>query len=131
MPASLLLVTPDLGLVDAVYGALDRTIGARVWIWHEPLAEPAVRVLCVCRFRLVLLDVTLVEAAPEWMLPSFKQAAPETPLALLGTELGRRGAARPLFYGAAATVPRADLASLVLVVRQILAGPEPPTDRRP
>jgi hypothetical protein len=131
VPASLLLVTPDMGLVDAVYGALDRAIGARVWIWHEPAAEPAVRVLSVCRFRLVLLDVTLVEAGPEWMLPSLKQAAPETPLALLGTELGRQGAARPLFYGAAATVPRGDLASLVRVVRQIIGGPEPPTDRRP
>jgi hypothetical protein len=145
VPASLLLITPEVGIANTVYGTLERSLGARVWLWHEPAVETAVRVLAVCRFRLVLLDLTLVEGAPEWMLPSFQQAAPETPIALLGTsagtpagiEQGRRGAARPLFGGAVAVVPRGDPTALARVVLQVLGIPaamdtsNPPGDSEP
>jgi hypothetical protein len=131
VPASLLLITPDIGIANSVYGTLEHALGARIWLWHEPALEPAVRVLGVCRFRVVLLDMKLVEAAPEWTLPSLKQAAPETPLVMLGTaadppsgtKQGRPGTTRSHLSGAMAVVPPDDLASLTHVVLQVVGIP--------
>ena len=130
VPASLLLITPAVELANGVYGTLERGLGSRVWIWHEPAVEPAVRVLGACRFRLILLDPTLAGAMLGSTLRAVKEAAPQTPLALLadtGTPLRIErqglGDARARLAGAAAVVPRGDDGALVRVVRQILATP--------
>ena len=128
MPATILLITPAVELANSVYGTLERTLGARAWVWHEPAMEPGVRVLGVCRFRLLLLDVTLAGAMLGSVLRALKEAAPQTPLALLagtGTPLRIErqglGAARARLAGAAGVVARGDAAALERVVRQILA----------
>lgn len=58
IPASCLLITPAVELANSVYGTLERELASRVWVWHEPTVEPAVRALGVCRFRLIVLDLT-------------------------------------------------------------------------
>jgi hypothetical protein len=133
VPASLLLVTPEVWIANTVYGTLERTLGARVWLWIEPALEPAVRVLGVCRFRLILLDLMLREGFPGSVLRVLRQAAPQTPIALLAPrpggaglsierrELGAAGWSR--LSGALAVVPRGDPASLTRVVLQILGIP--------
>jgi hypothetical protein len=130
VPASCLLITPAVGLANSVYGTLEHGLGSRVWVWHEPAMESAVRVLGVCRFRLILLDPTLAGAFLGSVLRAIKHAAPQTPLVLLtGTGAPLRierkglGDARARLAGAAAVVPHDDAAALERVVRQILAMP--------
>jgi len=118
-------------VANSVYCTLERALGARVWVWHEPAVEPAVRVLGVCRFRLILLDPTLAGAMLGSTLRAVKEAAPQTPLVLLATapetplRIERKGLgdARARLAGATAVVPRGDAGALVRVVRQILAAP--------
>ena len=90
------------------------------------------RVLGVCRFRLILLDLMPADTMPGSVLRALKEAAPETPLVLLAvgaaTALGieRAGLGAGLrLSGATAVVLRGDAAALVRVVRQILATPAP------
>ena len=118
-------------VANSVYCTLERALGARVWVWHEPAVEPAVRVLGVSRFRLILLDPTLAGAMLGSTLRAVKEAAPQTPLVLLATapetplRIERKGLgdARARLAGATAVVPRGDAGALVRVVRQILAAP--------
>lgn len=132
MPASCLLITPAVQLANSVYGTLERGLGSRVWVWHEPAVERALRVLGVCRFRLILFDVVMADALPGSVLRALKRAAPETPLVLLtagaatplGIERAGLGASeRARIAGAAGVVPRDDASALERVVRQILATP--------
>jgi len=131
IPASLLLIAAEIDLANMVYGALERALGSRVCVWHEPALAPALKVLAACRFRLILLDLALGKAAPGALLRAVKQKAPDTPLALLvprpGTALaierGVFGNAEARLAGAVAVVPRGDPEPLVRVVRQILAMP--------
>jgi hypothetical protein len=133
VPASCLLITPALELANSVYGTLERELGARVWLWHEPGVEPAVRALGVCRFRLILLDLMPAGTMLGAVLRAVKEAAPETPLVLLAAgpdtplriEQVRLGEGRARLAGAAAVVPRRNSAALVRAVRQILAMPAP------
>ena len=146
-PATLLLITAEMGIANTVYGTLERALGARIWLWHEPALEPAVRVLGVCRFRLILLDLVLREGFPGSVLRVLRQVAPQTPIALLAPrpggaglsierrELGAAGWSR--LSGALAVVPRGDPASLTRVVLQMLGIPvarglpDPPGDSDP
>ncbi len=135
VPASLLLITPAVELANTVHGTLERELGSRVWVWDEPAVEPALRVLGVCRFRLILLDLPAHTMLGS-VLRALKEAAPETPLVLLavgaatalGVERAGLGAARARLSGATAMVPRGDAEALVRAVRQILATPvaDPP-----
>jgi hypothetical protein len=133
VPASCLLITPALELANTVYGTLERDLGARVWVWHEPAVEPAVRALGVCKFRLILLDLMPADPTLGSVLRAVKEAAPETPLVLLATgpdtplgiEQARLGEGRARLAGAAAVVPRRNSAALILAVRRILAMPAP------
>ena len=125
VPASLLLITPAIELANSVHGTLERELASRVWVWHEPAVEPALRVLGVCRFRLILLDLP-----PHMMLGSvlraLKEAAPDTPLVLLavgpttalGVERAALGSARPRLAGAAAVVRRGDVGAQELLQRR-------------
>ena len=136
VPASLLLITPTVALANRVHGTLERELASRVWVWHEPAVEAALRVLGVCRFRLVLLDMAIAEALAGSVLRALKEAAPETPLVLLavgaatalGVERAGLGSARARLSGAAAVVPRDDAGALVRAVRGILGTPvaDPP-----
>jgi hypothetical protein len=135
VPASLLLITPTVALANSVHGTLERELPSRVWVWHEPAVEPALRILGVCRFRLILLDLPAHTMLGS-VLRALKDAAPETPLVLLavgaatalGVERAGLGGARPRLSGATAVVPRGDAGALVRAVRGILATPvaDPP-----
>ena len=135
VPASCLLISPAVELANSVYGTLERDLGARVWVWHEPAVEPAVRALGVCKFRVILLDLMPADAMLGSVLRAVKEAAPETPLVLLavgaatalGVERAGLGDARARLAGATAVVPRGDAGALVRVMRQILATPTPST----
>jgi hypothetical protein len=136
LPASCLLITPSVELANSVYGTLERDLGSRIWVWQEPAVEPAVRVLSVCRFRLILLDLMPADTMPGPVLRAIKQASPTTPLVLLAAgpdtpltiERKGLGDAQARLAGAAAVLPRSDAAALGRVVRQILATPvaDPP-----
>lgn len=134
LPATCLLITSSVQLASSVHGVLARGLGTRVWIWHEPALEPAVRVLRACRFRLILLDLTLAEARPGSVLRALRQGAPRTPLALLSAggetplRLERKGMGdeRARLAGAAAVVPQTDPVALEQAVRRILAMPQSP-----
>jgi len=136
VPATCLLISPAVELANSVYGTLERELASRVWVWHEAAVEPAMRILGVCRFRLILLDMATTNMFAGSVLRALKEAAPETPLVLLavgaatalGVERAGLGAARLRLSGATAVVPRGDNAALVRVVRQILATPvsDPP-----
>ncbi len=131
LPATCLLITPSAQLAGSVHGTIARGIGPRVWIWHEPALEPALRVLRACRFRLILLDLTLADVHLGSALRALRRGAPHTPLALLaaGVEtplrLERKGMGdeRARLAGAAAVVPQADPAALERAVRRILGVP--------
>jgi CheY-like chemotaxis protein len=133
VPASCLLITPAVELANTVYRTLERDLGARVWVWHEPAVEPAVRALGVCRFRLILLDMATTNVLPGSVLRALREAAPETPLVLLaagadtplGIEQARLGEGRARLAGAAAVVPHRNSAALIRAVRRILAMPAP------
>jgi hypothetical protein len=135
VPASLRLITPTVALANRVHGTLERELASRVWVSHEPAVEPALRVLGVCRFRLILLDLPAHTMLGS-VLRALKEAAPETPLVLLavgaGTALGVEraglGGARPRLSGATAVVPHGDAGALVQAVRDVLATPvaDPP-----
>ena len=130
VPAGLLLVTSEVGIANTVYGTLERTLGSRVWLWHEPALEPALRVLAVCRFRLILLDLVLREGFPGSVLRLLRQVAPQTPITLLAPRHGGAGLAierRELgpaewsrLSGTLTVVPRGDPVSLARVVLQVL-----------
>ena len=131
VPASLLLITPTVAVANGVYGTLERGLGSQVWVWHELAAEPAVRILEACTFRLILLDVALAGVRLGSALRTVKQAAPTTPLVLLATsaetplriERHALGDARARLAGATAVVRHGDPAALEQAVRQILAMP--------
>jgi CheY-like chemotaxis protein len=131
IPASLLLIAAEVEVANMVYGTLERALGSRVCVWHEPALAPALNVLAACRFRLILLDFALGRAAPGSLLRAIKQRAPDTPLALLvprpetalAIERGALGEAETRLAGAAALVPRGEPEPLVQVVREILAMP--------
>lgn len=133
VPASCLLITPAVDLANTIYGTLERELGSRVWLWHEPGVEPAVRALGVCKFRLVLLDLVSADTMLGSVLRAVKEASPETPLVLLaagvdtplGIEQARLGEERARLAGATAVVPRRDSAALLRAVRRILAIPAP------
>lgn len=132
LPTSGLLITPSVRLANTVHGVLARGPGPPIWIWQEPALEPALRVLAACRFRLILLDLTLAEVRLGSVLRAIKRGAPGTPLALLapGPETPLRferkamGEERARLAGAAAVVPQADPAALEQAVRRILGMPE-------
>lgn len=131
IPASLLLIAGETEMANMVYGALERALGSRVCVWHEPAVASALKVLAACRFRLILLDLALGKAAPGALVRAIKRQAPDTPLALLlprpatalAIELGPGEAAARL-AGAIAVLPRSDPEPLVRVVRQVLAMPD-------
>lgn len=133
VPACLLLITPEVGIANTVYGTLERALGARVWLWREPGLESAARVLAVCRFRLIVLDLMLREGFPGSVLRLVGQVAPQTPIILLAPRVGGAGLAierRELgaagwlrLSGALAVVPRRDPARLTRVVRHLLGMP--------
>jgi len=133
LPASSLLITPSVDLANSVYGTLERELASRVWVWQESSVESALRVLGVCRFRLILLDMAMAEALAGSVLRALKEVAPETPLILLavgsatplGIERAGLGAARLRLSGATAVAPRGDAGALVRAVREILATPLP------
>ena len=133
VPASCLLISPAVELANSVYGTLERELVSRVWVWHEPAVEPAVRALGVCKFRLIVLDLMPAGTMLGSVLRALKEAAPETPLVLLAAgadtplRIERKGLgdARARLAGATAVVPRANAAALVGVVRQILATAAP------
>ena len=143
IPASLLLIAGETEMANMVYGTLERALGSRVCVWHEPAIPSALKVLAVCRFRLILLDLALGKAAPGALVRGIKRQAPDTPLALLlprpttalAIERGSLGEAEARLAGAVAVLPRGDPEPLVRVVRQVLAMPAqgtgPPEDAAP
>jgi hypothetical protein len=133
VPASLLLITPDVGIANTVYGTLERALGARIWLWHEPALESAVRLLGVCRFRLIVVDLMLREGFPGSALRLLREVAPQTPIILLvprdgggGLTIERRklGAAEwSRISRSLALVPRGDPTRLTRAVRETLGIP--------
>src|SRR5690242_2158466 len=131
VPASLLLITPAVELANRVHGTLERELPSRVWVWHEPAVEPGLRVLSVCRFRVIVLDLMRADIMLGSLLRALKDAAPDTPLVLLaagpatalGVERAALGSARARLAGAAAVLSRTDVGALVRAVREILATP--------
>jgi len=132
IPASLLLIAGETEMANMVYGTLERALGSRVCVWHEPGVASALKLLAACRFRLILLDLALGKAAPGALVRAIKRQAPDTPLALLlprpatALAIERRalGEPEPRLAGAVAVLPRADSDRLVRVVRQGLAIPD-------
>ena len=90
-PASLLLVAAEIEVANMVYGTLERALGSRVCVLHEPTLGPALKLLAVCRFRLILLDLPLRTASPGSALRAIKTAAPDTPLVLLQANISEEG----------------------------------------
>jgi len=130
-PASLLLVAAEIEVANMVYGTLERALGSRVCVLHEPTLGPALKLLAVCRFRLILLDLPLRTASPGSALRAIKTAAPDTPLVLLAPrantaldiERAGLGDAEGRVSSAVAVVPRAEPERLVRVVREVLGMP--------
>src|SRR5262249_37759143 len=130
IPASLLLIAAEVDVANMVYGTLERALGSRVFLWHEPALAPALKVLAACRFRLILLDPPLRH--PGSALRAIKQVAPDVPLVLLASHANtalaveRRGLgeAQARIAGAVAVVPRSEPDPLVRVVRKVLSMPD-------
>jgi DNA-binding NarL/FixJ family response regulator len=131
IPACLLLVAAEIDVANMVYGTLERALGSRVCVLHEPTLEPALKLLAVCRFRLILLDLSLHTGSRGSALRALKRAAPDTPLVLLASrantaldiERAGLGDAEGRLAGAVAVVPRGEPERLVRVVREVLGMP--------
>ena len=141
-PASLLLVEDELPPALKLQAVLADVAGERLWVWHERTAAGMYRMLTVCEFRVILLDLTLPDATPGAALRRAKRAAPDTPLVILmgdrgpdGQEMTQRHAR---LAGAAALVPKGEATPLLRVLSQVLHMPcrstsaaPPPVRRRP
>ena len=130
-PASVLLLAHQVSVGNAVRATLERAVGPRLWIWHEATLAPALKMVSVCRLRLILLDPVIPDVSPGLVLRALRQATPETPLVVLATrpdtplavEQEELGTARARSAGAVAVVPWDHGEVLVRVVREVLGIP--------
>jgi CheY-like chemotaxis protein len=129
-PASLLLVEDELPPALKLQALLAEVAGQRLWVWHERTAAGMYRMLTVCEFRVILLDLTLPDATPGAVLRRVKRAAPGTPVIILAGDRGpdgqetSQGHAR--LAGAAALVRKGEMTPLLRVLCEVLHMPHPP-----
>lgn len=136
IPVGVLLIEDDLATSNALQRLLDEVAGRRLWLWHERTAAAAGRILAVCQFRLILLDLALPDGPSGVAIRLIKRAAPDTPLALLASPTDVGIDHQPFtdkharLAGAITVLPKREAAPLLRVLHSVLHTPHTPRRRR-
>jgi DNA-binding response OmpR family regulator len=121
LPApAILLVEHDFNGARFVHSLIVDILKADVWLWHEETLDPALRLLAIVRFRLILLDLNLPTISARKAVRSVRKAAPRTPLVLLMRPEEFSPELEPRIYEADALAPRGMGEPLLGIIRGLL-----------
>jgi DNA-binding response OmpR family regulator len=117
---AILLVEHDLNEASFVHSLIFDILKADVWLWHERALDPALKLLSIVQFRLVLLDVDLPKISARKAVRLVRAAAPRTPLVLRMRPDEYEPELDPRVYQADALAPKGVGDPLLSVVRRLL-----------
>ena len=126
-PASLtvpaiLLVEHDPHEAMFVHSLMVDVLKADVWLWHEEKLGPALKLLSIVQFRLILLDLDLPGISARKAVRSVRTVAPDTPLMLRMRPEAFQPGLDPRVYQADALAPKGRGEPVVSMVRRLLTG---------
>ena len=81
-PASMLVVEHEPLAVMRLASAVERAFDGRCWVWSEGTIDAAAQLLRICRFRLIILDVTLPGTTLDDAVARLREVAGDTPIIL-------------------------------------------------
>jgi Response regulator containing a CheY-like receiver domain and an HTH DNA-binding domain len=119
---AILLVEHDPNEAAFVHSVMFDVLKADVWLWHEEKLEPALKLLSIVQFRLILLDLDLPGISARKAVRSVRLVAPRTPLMLRVRPEEFRPGLDPRAYQADALVPKGRGEPVVSALRQLLRG---------
>jgi DNA-binding NarL/FixJ family response regulator len=117
---AILLIEHDANEAAFVQSLLADILKADVWLWYEEKLEPALKLLSVVQFRLILLDVDLPQISARKAVRSVRAAAPRTPLVLRMRPEEFRSELDPRVYQADAIAPKGVGEPTLRIVRRLL-----------
>jgi hypothetical protein len=118
---AILLVEHDLNEASFVHSLIFDILKADVWLWHERTLDPALKLLSIVGFRLILLDVDLPKISARKAVRSVRAAAPRTPLVLRMRPEEYKQELDPRAYQVDALAPKGVGEPLLSVVRRLLS----------
>jgi hypothetical protein len=119
---AILLVEHDLIEANFVHSLFADILKLDVWLWSEPALEPALKLLSIVHFRLILLDLHLPKTSARKAVRSVRRVAPRTPLVLRMRPEGFNPDLDPRVYQADGIAPKGIATPLVREIRRLLLG---------
>jgi CheY-like chemotaxis protein len=120
---AILLVEHDVNEARFVYSLIFDILKADAWLWHEEKLDPALKLLSIVRFQLILLDLHLPKISARKAVGAVRAAAPRTPLVLRMRPEEFRPELEPRVYQADALAPKGVGEPLLSIVRQVIGDP--------
>lgn len=117
---AVLLVEHDANEADFVYSLFADILKADVWLWYESRLDPALKLLSIVQFRLILLDLHLPKISARKAVRVVRQAAPRTPLVLRVRPEEFNPELDPRVYQADGIAPKGMATPLVREIRRLL-----------
>jgi hypothetical protein len=119
---TILLVEHDLNEAWFVHSLIFEVLKADVWLWHEERLDPALRLLSVMQFSLIMLDLDLPRLSARTAVRRVRRVARHTPLMVRMRPEKFRPELNPKVYQADAVAPKGIGAPIERIIRRLLSG---------